>query len=165
MLGSITEITGKEGNPLRSYSYDARGEMTSGETAHDVNPFRYVGACGVRWQDNTLGMYHTGARFYSPQVGRFTQRDPVTGRANLPQTYNKYVYALNSPTTIIDPSGKIAAYIAPALTLMVELWGAGYAACVVTASLDTKTFFNQGIQAGTPYNDKWVPACMGVQGC
>ena len=67
-LGSITEITGKEGNALRSYRYGAWGEMTSGETSHDVNPFRYVGAYGVRWQDATLGMYHMGARWYTPGI-------------------------------------------------------------------------------------------------
>jgi RHS repeat-associated protein len=105
MLGSITEITGKEGNPLRSYRYDAWGGITAGETAHDVNPFRYVGAYGVRWQDSTLGMYHCRARWYGPQVGRFTQRDPLWGFLLDDLYLNRYIYVADSPVNYIDPSG------------------------------------------------------------
>jgi RHS repeat-associated protein len=110
-LGSITEITGKEGNFLRSYRYDAWGEMTSGETAHDVNPFRYVGAYGVRWQDNTLGMYHMNQRFYNPGNGRFIVRD---FRDPLP-----YAYTLNNPATFIDPSGQAGIVAGPYLAPLV----------------------------------------------
>jgi len=115
-LGSITEITGKEGNPLRSYRYDAWGEMTAGETAHDVNPFRYVGAYGVRWQDSTLGMYHMNRRFYNPCAGRFISRDL--------QDPHPYTYALNNPIIYVDPSGRSASLnpqtVITAITIMMS---------------------------------------------
>jgi RHS repeat-associated protein len=96
-LGSITEITGKEGQSIRSYRYDAWGAFTTGENSHDSNLFRYVGAYGVIWQDGTLGLLHMGHRFYNPTVGRFISKDPL----NL----NLYTYARNNPMKYIDPSG------------------------------------------------------------
>jgi RHS repeat-associated protein len=116
MLGSITEITGKEGNPLRSYRYSAWGDITSGETAHDVNPFRYVGAYGVRWQDSTLGMYHMNRRFYNPCAGRFISRDL--------QDPHPYAYALSNPIIYVDPSGRSASLnpqtVITAITIMIS---------------------------------------------
>ncbi len=62
-----------------------------------------------------------GARFYTPQVGRFTQRDPIGVdilQNCVPQTRmlrgtihhgaidaNLYVYANNNSATLIDPAG------------------------------------------------------------
>jgi RHS repeat-associated protein len=97
-LGSITEITGKEGQAIRSYRYDAWGSFTTGENSHDSNPFRYVGAYGVRWQDSTLGLYHMQARFYKPRTGRFNSPDPL-------RTLNPYNYCQDNPIRYIDPSG------------------------------------------------------------
>jgi len=42
-----------------------------------------------------------GARFYSPQVGRFTQRDPIGYSGGL----NLYGYVGNNPVAYVDPSG------------------------------------------------------------
>jgi RHS repeat-associated protein len=103
-LGSITEITGKEGQAIRSYRYDAWGSMTTGENAHDSNPFRFVGAYGVRWQDSTLGLYHMGARYYQPNIGRFISQDPIRGFDEY-RDYNRYIYVDNNPATIVDPEG------------------------------------------------------------
>jgi len=52
-----------------------------------------------------LGIYHYGARFYSPKLGRFLSPDTIVpGPAN-PQAYNRYSYVLNNPLKYIDPSG------------------------------------------------------------
>jgi RHS repeat-associated protein len=96
-LGSITEITGKDGNAFRSYRYGAWGALTTGENARDSNPFRYVGTYGVRWQDPTLGLYHMGARYYQAQTGRFISRDRGDP--------HPYAYALSNPVRFIDPVG------------------------------------------------------------
>jgi len=39
-------------------------------------------------------------------MGRFTQGDPFPGVLALPLTLNPYVYGLNSPTNLTDPTGK-----------------------------------------------------------
>ncbi len=52
-----------------------------------------------------LGIYHYGARFYSPKLGRFLSADTmVPGYAN-PQNLNRYSYVLNNPLGYIDPTG------------------------------------------------------------
>jgi len=50
-----------------------------------------------------------GARYYRPNIGRFTTTDPVyTWRENLvdPQRWNRYAYARNNPLRYVDPDGK-----------------------------------------------------------
>jgi RHS repeat-associated protein len=47
------------------------------------------------------------ARYYSPSMGRFLSVDPLlsSARLDIPQTWNRYSYAWNSPTTLSDPTG------------------------------------------------------------
>ena len=45
------------------------------------NPWRYAGG----YQDPT-GLTKFGTRYYYPQLGRWTQRDPVTGTLGSPAT-------------------------------------------------------------------------------
>ncbi|MER5561219.1 RHS repeat-associated core domain-containing protein [Streptomyces sp. NPDC002506] len=49
-------------------------------------------------QDPT-GPYHLGARYYGPNLGRFTQPDPSG------QEKNPYLYAEGDPVNRIDPNG------------------------------------------------------------
>jgi RHS repeat-associated protein len=52
-----------------------------------------------------LGIYHYGARFYSPKLGRFLSADSIVpGYAN-PQNLNRFTYALNNPLRYTDPTG------------------------------------------------------------
>jgi hypothetical protein len=50
-------------------------------------------------------MYNLRARFYDPAVGRFNQRDSLSGSAFDPQSLHKYLYASCDPVNRIDPSG------------------------------------------------------------
>jgi hypothetical protein len=47
------------------------------------------------------------ARYFSSQCGRFTSVDPLlaSGRTALPQSWNRYAYALNNPLRLVDPTG------------------------------------------------------------
>ncbi len=52
-----------------------------------------------------LGIYHYGARFYSPKLARFLSPDLiVAGYAN-PQNLNPFSYVNNNPLRYIDPTG------------------------------------------------------------
>lgn len=45
------------------------------------------------------------ARYYDPEVGRFTSADTVVPSAMDPQALNRYAYVRNNPTVLTDPSG------------------------------------------------------------
>ena len=47
--------------------------------------------------DSAVRLYHMGARYYDPLVGRFVQRDPLG---------SGYSYAYNNPLSYVDPSGR-----------------------------------------------------------
>ena len=46
------------------------------------------------------------ARFYNPNTGRFMSRDPEDGKAKIPATLHKYLYAGGDPVNRIDPRGR-----------------------------------------------------------
>lgn len=52
-----------------------------------------------------LGIYHYGARFYSPTSGRFIQSDSIISEPYNPQSLNRYAYVLNNPLGYTDPTG------------------------------------------------------------
>jgi len=45
------------------------------------------------------------ARYYMPLVGRFISPDTLVPEPGNPQSFNRYVYVLNSPMNYTDPSG------------------------------------------------------------
>jgi RHS repeat-associated protein len=53
------------------------------------------------------GFDYAGNRTYSPALGRFNQSDPYQSefQARIPQSWNRFSYVINSPTTFTDPTG------------------------------------------------------------
>ncbi len=52
-----------------------------------------------------LGIYHFGARFYSPKLGRFLSADSIVPGYTDPQNLNRFSYVKNNPLRYIDPTG------------------------------------------------------------
>jgi hypothetical protein len=52
-----------------------------------------------------MGLMDYDARFYSQSLGRFLQPDTIIPNVSVPQTWNRYSYAINNPTKFTDPSG------------------------------------------------------------
>ncbi len=52
-----------------------------------------------------LGIYHYGARFYSPKLGRFLSPDSIIPDQFNPQYLNRFSYGLNNPLRYTDPTG------------------------------------------------------------
>jgi RHS repeat-associated protein len=103
---SITAITDASGNIVELYEYSAFGLMTIFDSSNqDItatgstigNPYGFTGR---RWDQETELWYYRN-RMYSPELGRFMQRDPegyVDGM-------NLYAYVKNNPLRYLDPMG------------------------------------------------------------
>jgi len=98
-LGSTRQLINQTDQAVTdTYSYEAFGNLT-GSTGSTPNPYRYVGSLGYYQTGSSL--MHLGARYYMPEVGRFTRKDP--GREFKPLT--SYLYAQNNPLMRVDPDG------------------------------------------------------------
>ncbi len=94
-LGSVAALTDSSGSVTHSYAYDPYGVTTETTSSSLVNPWRYTG----QYQDAATGLYKTGARYYQPELGRWTQPDPSRQEANT------YLYVSANPANFVDPSG------------------------------------------------------------
>jgi len=80
------------------YEYDAWGNvMTEAEKTGVENPYRY----STKEWDEKSGFYYFGFRYYSPEIGRWTQRDP----AGIVDALNLYLYVQNDPGATLDWCG------------------------------------------------------------
>lgn len=102
-IGSVVATTSDSGVPQRTYSYEPFGKehlsLTLDPTAPD-NLMRFTGELF----DRGTGLYHLRARQYDPGLGRFTTRDPLAPMIKDPYIAS-YVYARNSPTSLVDRNG------------------------------------------------------------
>ena len=130
--GDVVGLTNSSGGVTQSYDYDAFGNEKNPD-ASDTNPFRYCG----EYFDTETGTYYLRARYYDPEIGRFTQQDTHWSPANaiygdnprkvyeqtdalglstytyapeisaIMQSGNLYVYCVNNPMQYADPTGEL----------------------------------------------------------
>ncbi|MFJ7001079.1 RHS repeat-associated core domain-containing protein [Streptomyces albidoflavus] len=94
-LGSVVAMADESGTKVNTYSYSPRGVRVLAGTDEKVKqPHQFTGG----YRDDT-GLYHFAARYYDPNIGRFTSQDPSG------QEKNPYLYAEGDPVNRIDPSG------------------------------------------------------------
>jgi RHS repeat-associated protein len=99
-LGSMVGLTESSGVVAAQRWYDAWGNSRASSGSAPGN-YRFTGA----ELDPTSGLYHMGARFYDPTIGRWLSEDPVQDRHFRPAALNFYSYAFANPVRLIDPSG------------------------------------------------------------
>ncbi len=92
-LGSTTALTGTTGKLVERIAYDAYGN-SAGSTR---TRYGYTG----RERDSLTSLLYYRARFYDPQLGRFTSEDPIGFMGGM----NWYAYVDNSPLGALDPYG------------------------------------------------------------
>lgn len=119
-IGNTVALTGPTGTQTDRMEYDPYGAVTYRSGTTDT-PFLYVGQLGVQHDPN--GLHYMRARFYSAELRRFVNADPIGFAGGL----NWYAYANSNPVMLNDPSGLIA----PIVLGGAALW---YAATTNTAN-------------------------------
>lgn len=93
--GCIRYILDQSGEVQNYYQYSAFGEtIISEETT--PNRLRY----NAQTEDELTGRYYLRARYYAPNIGRFTQEDVIYNDG-----LNLYAYCGSNPVMYSDPSG------------------------------------------------------------
>jgi RHS repeat-associated protein len=137
-LGSTSALTNSTGSVVATMLHDAWGNIRANSGSAHGN-YRFSGA----ERDTTTGLYHMGARFYDPVVGRWLSEDPVQDNYFDPSTLNYYAYVNENPITLIDPDGNVAGVaalllglaVSPGALVVVALAGAGIVAVAVGYTL------------------------------
>jgi RHS repeat-associated protein len=101
-LNTVLGTTDATGTRDASYYYALFGETTTATGTASTTGNRFGVASG--WLDPT-GLYHYGQRYYSPNLGRWTQPDPIPATIDQPKNINRYLYAGDDPINKTDPSG------------------------------------------------------------
>jgi RHS repeat-associated protein len=99
-LGSASAVTDTSGNIVGEDRFLPFGEtrFTTGTMYTDK---LFTGQRALAG----LGIYHYGARFYSPYINRFVSADIVVPGYTNPQSLNRYSYVTNNPLRYTDPTG------------------------------------------------------------
>jgi RHS repeat-associated protein len=98
-LGSSNVITDNQGQQVGFTEFTPYGSTYKQTGSYDPK-FKFTG----KELDNT-GLYFYGARYYDPQLGRFTSADTIVQAPYDPQSLNRYAYCRNNPINLVDPSG------------------------------------------------------------
>jgi len=98
-LGSTRALTDGSGSVAGTYTYDAFGAVRS-QTGGSGNSFTFTG----EQADADTGLIFLRARYYDAGTGRLLSADPLGALLAL-ATKNRYVYCLQNPTNVEDPTG------------------------------------------------------------
>jgi RHS repeat-associated protein len=83
---------------MQGLRYDAFGRVVL-DTNPGFQPFGFAGGL----YDHQTGLVRFGFRYYDPEVGRWTAKDPLLF---LGGSTSLYTYADNDPVNLIDPDGR-----------------------------------------------------------
>lgn len=107
--GSTVSMTTENDVYVKKYAYDPFGKITNSvennpnSSTNVWNPFKFGGRFGMMDEGN--GLVYARARYYSPELGRFLNKDPLRGDLKDGQSLNRFIYALNNPINMFDANG------------------------------------------------------------
>lgn len=106
--GSPLVATNDQGLVIWQESYAPWGQRELKDTA-SANPALgssvwYTGQA----EEQSLGLYYYGARWYSPDIAQFYSIDPASVTVDNPRSFGRYLYANNNPIRFTDPDGRTA---------------------------------------------------------
>ena len=92
-------VVDESGTFVAAYEYDPFGNVVSSSGAEaDAVPFRF----STKYFDSETGLYYYGYRFYTPELGRWINRDPIEEEGG----ENLYAFCRNDSISQIDELGK-----------------------------------------------------------
>ncbi len=109
-LGSVRAVTDTAGAEVRSQQHTPFGDQ------HSVTGTHYESRGWIGEREEETELVYLNARYYDPEIGRFTAPDPIVF---LGQGLNRYTYALNNPINLSDPSGLSHSGVACVTTTLV----------------------------------------------
>jgi len=100
-LCSTSLTTDSAGNVISELRYKPWGSVryTAGTTS---TKYQFTGQYSYAAD---FGLLYYGARFYDPQLGRFSSPDSIIPQSQGVQGYDRYAYTNNNPVRYTDPSG------------------------------------------------------------
>jgi RHS repeat-associated protein len=106
-LGNVTRLTDTSGVVVEKYSYDVYGKPKIFDALNQPRTTSFFGNkmmfTGRLW-DEEIRLYDYRNRFYTPELGRFLQTDPIRFEA---KDVNLYRYVSNNPKNLVDPTGTV----------------------------------------------------------
>lgn len=97
-LGSTDIVTDESGALVEKTDYLPFGEVLTGGN----DRFLFTG----KEKDQATGLQYHGARYYDPEMMKFTQPDSMIPDVYDPQLLNRYAYVKNNPLKYVDPNGE-----------------------------------------------------------
>jgi RHS repeat-associated protein len=91
-LGTPVEAYDADGEKVWSAELDIYGRVAEHHGDVDFIPFRYQG----QYHDIETGLYYNRFRYYDPEMGQYTQPDPIGLEGGNPTLYG-YIFNLSSP--------------------------------------------------------------------
>ncbi len=112
-LGSPRVMTDSQGNVISRRDFMPFGEELTPDQNYRTANLKYNLGDGIRQKftgyqkDEETGLDFAEARMYENRHARFTAVDPLlaSGKSANPQTFNRYVYVMNNPLVLTDPTG------------------------------------------------------------
>ena len=101
--GSPMAATDAAGTILWRESYRGYGERWMNQAASAKQTQWFHGK-----ELDATGMQYFGARYYDPEIGRFTSIDPVGFQEGNLHSFNRFAYGNNNPIKYKDPDGNNA---------------------------------------------------------
>jgi len=109
-LGSLQALTNETGALVQELSYDAWGKRRnpvnwqdygSIADANSLTPWGFTGHEHI----DVFDIVNMDGRIYDPVLGRFLSPDPFVQAPDYTQSLNRYIYCMNNPLSLYDPSG------------------------------------------------------------
>jgi RHS repeat-associated protein len=128
-LGSTRQLLDESQTVTDSYSYEAFGNLMA-STGSTPNPYKYVGSLGYYQTGSSL--MHLGARYYMPELGRFTSQDPVKPAGDMSRAWSSYGYSSPNPVIHVDPAGENPVVVWTCIAscgVVAAILAAAYAGC------------------------------------